>query len=561
MTNTIINQGVSGTLTTLNSAADIKAMAEAMRLAEEKAFSEKLPQRENEGRVLQFPDQWNDPVSLPDGLPPVMKLEADMIPMGFRSWIMDIAERLQVPADFPAAAAIVAVGSVIGRGCGIYPKQKDSWLVVPNAWGLSIGRPSVLKSPSMAEAFKPIERLESEAMSDHNDRVMEFETDSDILKLRKTTVSENIKKALKNKNEAGVEQLRKELMELNGKDSEPVRKRFKTNDPTVEKVGELLIKNPRGILLVRDELSSWAQSLNKQGREGDTGFYLECYNGNGGMYTYDRIGRGTLDVPSLCVSVYGGMTPGNLGDYVYRANKGGRGDDGLLQRFSVAVWPDMPKDWSYIDRSPDTEAQNRAWEIFKALSGNIPGAILEEGSKIPALRFSPEAQGFFCSWLGILEKRLRSDETHLSDSILSHLGKYRKLMPALALIFHLIDTADRVEPGMVSGEAALMAAAWCDYLESHAMRIYGSTITPEMESARELVKHIERGEIVSGISCRDISRKCWSKLTTTEEVKAGLEVLQEYDWIVIEKNQTGGQIGGRPSEIVRLNPKLKFSKA
>ena len=54
---------------------------------------------------------------------------------------MDIAERMQCPPDFPAAAAVVALGSVIGRRCGIRPKRQDDWMVVPNLWGAVIGRP------------------------------------------------------------------------------------------------------------------------------------------------------------------------------------------------------------------------------------------------------------------------------------------------------------------------------------------------------------------------------------------------------------------------------------
>ena len=48
------------------------------------------------------------------------------------------------------------------------------------------------------------------------------------------------------------------------------------NDPTVEKLRELLKDNPRGLLLIRDELSGLLRSFDKQGREGDREFYLEC---------------------------------------------------------------------------------------------------------------------------------------------------------------------------------------------------------------------------------------------------------------------------------------------
>ena len=89
--------------------------------------------------------EWSDPQPLPRGLPPVELFVPGLLPPALRPWIMDIAERMQCPPDFPAAAAIVALGSVIGRRCGIRPKRQDDWTVVPNLWGAVIGRPGVIE--------------------------------------------------------------------------------------------------------------------------------------------------------------------------------------------------------------------------------------------------------------------------------------------------------------------------------------------------------------------------------------------------------------------------------
>jgi hypothetical protein len=43
-------------------------------------------------------------------------------------------------------------------------------------------------------------------------------------------------------------------------------------------------------------------------------------------------------------------------------------------------------------------------------------------------------------------------------------------------------------------------------------------------------------------------------LTSSEEVKVGIEVLVEYDWLTVEKEHTGG----RPTERIRMNPRIKF---
>lgn len=493
---------------------------------------------------------WPEPIPLPDGLPPVKPLHPEMIPFPLRGWLMDIADRMQIPPDFSAAAAVVALGSIIGRGCGIHPKRHDDWLVVPNLWGAVVGRPSLMKTPAISEAHRHLVRLESEAREAYLNATQEFEIDKEIQKVTRSAINDEIKKAVKSGRSEKIDEAREKLLALNL--DEPKRQRFQTQDGTVEKIGELLNENPRGLLVNRDELIGWFRSLDRDGREGDRAFYLEAWNGNRG-FTYDRIGRGTMDIAALCISIFGAITPGPLSSYVYQANRGGNGDDGLLQRFQVFVWPDAPVEWKNVDRFPDTVEKSRAWEIFRHLSGDIPGAAIEEGAAIPALRFSPTGQEVFDTWRHDLEMRLRSDHG-LTPALESHLTKYRKLMPSLALIFHLVNVADGNEPGAVSEQAAHMATAWCDYLESHAYRLYGGMTAPGMETAREIIKHLRRGVIRNGATLREIWRPQWSKLTSSEEVKAGLDVLIEYDWLTVEKEQTGG----RPTERIRLNPGIKF---
>ena len=497
------------------------------------------------------PTLWPDPVDLPAVTVPVKPLIAEMLPLSLRGWLTDIADRMQIPLDFRAAAVVVALGSVIGRGCGIHPKRLDDWLVVANLWGMVVGRPSLMKTPAVSEGMSHLSRLEDEARQVYDSEKSAYEFNKEVAKATKVTAQDALKKAVKSNSPDLIEKAR-HAFEAN-QVSEPVRRRYQTQDGTTEKIGELLTQNHRGILVNRDELSGFLTTLDKPGREGDRAFYLESWNGTRG-FSYDRIGRGTLDIPALSLSIFGAITPGGLSSYVYSASQGGTGDDGLLQRFQVMVWPDAPNVWSHVDRYPDNGEKRRAWQIFKNLSGEIPGT--DQTGTIPALHFSPGGQEVFDKWWGALEVRLRGDHG-LPPSVESHLAKYRSLMPSLALIFHLVAVADgSVEPGPVSESAAIMASAWCEYLESHAKRVYAGVATPERESARELIKHIRRREVIDGDSVRSIYRgRDWTRLTTPEEVRAELKLLEEYDWLTVAKIDTGG----RPSEVVRLNPKISYS--
>lgn len=87
-------------------------------------------------------------------------------------------------------------------------------------------------------------------------------------------------------------------------------------------MGELLNRNPRGLLLFRDELVGWLRTLDKEGHESDRAFYLEAWNGQG-SFTYDRIGRGTLHIENVTLSVLGGIQPGPLSIYLRATLSGG----------------------------------------------------------------------------------------------------------------------------------------------------------------------------------------------------------------------------------------------
>ncbi len=490
--------------------------------------------------------EWAAPITLPKSLPDVAAFNENLLPNSLKGWIMDIAERMQIPPDFSAAALFVILGSLMGRKLGIYPKQKDNWIVVPNLWGAVIGRPSLLKSPAIAEVMKPLERLILASMEEHQMQQSYFEKQGMIADAQKAALKENLKRAAKKDNAKLEEMLNQHHESVLLK--EPILKRYKTEDSTVEMLGQILLQNPEGILVHRDELTGWLTSLDRYGREGDRSFYLESWNGTG-SFTVDRIGRGSLHIPALCLSILGGIQPGPISSYVYQATAGGAGDDGLLQRFQMTVWPDAPKTWKNIDRLPDNQAKSHAYEIFECLDRLvIDHHRLEEG-EIPALRFSLEGQEIFNAWRTELELRLRKGD--LLPALESHLAKYRSLMPSIALIFYTVEALSKGQPiASVSGEAASQAVAWCNYLETHAKRLYSSAKDPAMEAARALLDRIKKGDLQDGFAARDVYRKQWSHLNSSELVHQGTKILVDFGWVKEESIDQKGKL-------IRIHPSIK----
>jgi putative DNA primase/helicase len=144
----------------------------------------------------------------------------------------------------------------------------------------------------------------------------------------------------------------------------------------------------------------------------------------------------------------------------------------------------------------------------------------------------------------------------LPPALESHLAKYRSLMPSLALVFQLIEFVDGSDEGGAVGlRAALQAAAWCEYLETHAARLYSSAENPAMEGARALLDRIRKGDVGDGDSTRSIYRRHWAKLSTPEEVSGACGVLEEFGWMRIETVKTSGRSTSR----LHLHPSLRES--
>jgi hypothetical protein len=414
-----------------------------------------------------------------------------------------------------------------------------------------------MKSPALAEVMKPLARLIAEAYEEYREAKLAYEMEVMVAEATKAALKDELKKAareaVKSKDRSKLDEisLRSQDAEV---PEEPILRRYKTEDATVEKISEILLENPRGILIHRDELSGWLRNLEKQGREGDRSFYLEAWNGTG-SFDVDRIGRGSLHIPALCLSILGSIQPGPLSTYVYQATQGEKGDDGLLQRFQLLVWPDPSPSWRNVDCWPDVEAKNRAYEVFKRLDDLDPEDFDASGGDeegIPAVRFTDEAQEVFDLWRDELEGRLRTAE--LPPALESHLAKYRSLMPSLALIFQLIEFVDGSDEGGAVGlRAALQAASWCEYLETHARSLYASAQNPAMEGARALLERIRKGDVSDGDSSRSVYRRHWAKLSTPEEVSGACTVLEEFGWLRVEAVKTGGRSATR----LRLHPTLR----
>jgi putative DNA primase/helicase len=474
-------------------------------------------------------DDWPDPQPLQLKLAPVEPFAEDLLPSSLRPLVLDIAERMQVPLDFPGVALVVSLAGAVNRRATIQPKERDtSWVAVPNLWGAIVARPGLLKSPLINAITRPLADIEREFQAQNASACAKY--------------GRKLDRASPSKRGGGHEQ------------DQPEAKRILVNDSTFEKLHEIMRENPAGVFVLRDELTGWLAELDRNGREGERAFYLQAWNGDTG-HTIDRIGRGSIFVPACCLSMFGGIQPDRLRSYLAGANGVPLPDDGLIQRFQLMVWPDTSTKYEYVDRLPSVAAQKQVEKIFRLVTKLDPG-------KPPCLRFTPEAQELFVGFIDELETRVRGKG--LPAIFVSHLSKYRSLMPSLALLFELADLAAGssvgsvgflATPQTVSFENTLRAWEWCFYLESHARRVYGCP-TPAQVAARVLAGKLIQGSLRTEFTPREVVQKGWKRLNATGKVTSACEVLVKAGWLR-SSLQKSGPVGGRPSLRFEVNPKNK----
>ena len=170
-------------------------------------------------------------------------------------------------------------------------------------------------------------------------------------------------------------------------------------------------------------------------------------------------------------------------------------------------------------------------------------------------RFTKEARALYEVWLRRLQETVRKGET--PPALAAHLAKYEKLVPALALIFCMVECPDAA---VIDAGHVARALQWAAYLQSHAERVYDAAETPDMDAARRLLAKLQAGrlmkdgELLPAFEPRIVAQKGWAGLRDVDAVRRAADVLAVYGWLRHEERRS--DTGGRPSVRYVLHPCL-----
>ena len=501
------------------------------------------------GEQSQPHEHWPELKPLPPKYPSPPKLDTSVLPAALAGHVDDVATRMQVPPEMIATPLIISLGSVIGKLLMVQPKQNDvSWTEFPNLWGVGILPPAMLKSPALNAGAQFIQELETDAQRTHALAMADWENDERVRKLQVEHTNGQAKAAVKANNSIEAKRLLDEVQAI----KPPVRTRYIIQDATPEARLEILIENPNGCMLIRDEFDGHMAQLRREGYENARAQELQFYDGKQD-YANDRIKRGSSVAESPRLAVYGNLQPSKVEKYLRELKQGGN-DDGYVQRlFQLGIQPTIDDKYVLTDTKAKKQTEGDVRTIFQAAAA-LPWErdALTGRLKPRVLKFDPDAQSVFNEFLVSLENKVRGGISNSMQA--SHIGKYRGTLAKLALIMAFAqDTTATVIDSMALNRAKDLLA----FYGAHAKRIYAVDARGDIVSAHELLARIKKGSVPDGFNPRDdVMRREWDGLSKSAEVEGAISVLVSHGYL----HDTEVPTTGRARRTIFIHPDIRGHK-
>jgi hypothetical protein len=464
-----------------------------------------------------------------DTAPDYRPFPVDALPEPIRGFVAAGAEAIGCDPAYLALPLLTALAAAIGNTRRL--ELKRGWYAPPILWTAVVGESGTTKTPAFKLVMRPVRERQKQALKRHAEAEKQHEAEL----------------AGWEKEYAAWKREKNSAADPPEKPEPPHAERFVVSDTTVEALAPILMENPRGLLLARDELAGWIGSFDRYagGKSGaDSASWLSMHSAE--SITVDRktgMPR-TIHVPQAAVCVAGGIQPGIL----QRALGAEHRESGLAARLLLACPPRKVKRWTEADIDPDAETRLR--KLFDRLFELQP-ALGEEGEIRPvAVPLTEEAKAV---WVAYYNAHAL-EQADLDGDLSAAWSKLEEYAARLALVLHFVrwaaDDPQLSIPGKVdtaSMSAGIQLATW---FKGEALRVYGLLAESDTDrDQRRLAEWIERRD--GSATARDVQMGCrW--LREPGAADAALESLVRAGrgaWQV----PTASERGGRPTRVFTLS--------
>lgn len=250
----------------------------------------------------------------------------DALPSAIAEYVAVISQGIMVDPAYVALPAIAGLAAVVGNSRVI--RLTPTWTEPAVVFACLIAESGTRKSEAWMSALRPITETDFEAAIEHDRLNKEWELDNDLY----TATHGNGKTSII----AGKEALRPK---------QPIRRRITIGDITIETIVRELANNPRGLMLVEDELTSWFSSFGryKSGGSGggDLAFWLKAHRAMPHIYDRKSGTQTSVLLPRAAVSSYGTIQP----RIVTKVFSRDFFQSGLVARLLLAYPPRVQGEW------------------------------------------------------------------------------------------------------------------------------------------------------------------------------------------------------------------------
>ena len=335
-----------------------------------------------------------------------------LLPRVIQDLAIEGAEAIGVDPAFVAIPALVTCGSALGMTSQL--ECTNEWKAPPILWAAIIARSGCRKSPAFRLATQVLQDVEDEAQAEHKQAKRERAEDRARRKAN-----------LKNW-EGGGEEGDRPI-----EPPEPTERRHVISDVTIEVVAKILQDQPRGVVVLRDEIAGFFRDLNKyrNGKGADIQNWNELWQGR--TLTVDRVTKPRTRVSRAAVSIVGTTQPSTLRRLITPE---------MLEAGFGARWlfimPPSGKRMRPSNVNPD--AKERYESAVRALL-NIELDVNEIGRAQPRdIGLSQEADRV---WWRFFDRHATRQDTATDDVTEASLTKLEEMALRFALIFWAVRKA------------------------------------------------------------------------------------------------------------------------
>jgi hypothetical protein len=414
---------------------------------------------------------------LPASSESVKPFPSHVFPLSIQQFIEQGAAAIQCPQEFIAVPLIVAAGSAVGATHCF--RLKKGWVEYPGIYSAVVANPGTAKTPANQLALRPVQNQAKHLRCQYDGELALYEIDVTDWKPGGSTP----------------------------KPEKPTMERVVISDATIEAIAAILDKNPRGVLLARDELSGWAQSMNqfRGGKGADRQIFLSLWSN-----TPIAVDHKSQDEPLLLERPVLGVSGTIQPDVVQSLLHDSQWDDGFLDRILFA-YPDakIPIGWS--EAEVDDGIIQQVDEVFLALYS------LDMEQEPTVVGMTEQAKVLWVQWYNQHQEALQE----APDNLRGAWSKMPSQCARLILISHMLRwaTDPTAHKNMADRDSVSAGIALAEYFKSHVGRVHSVLRETAEDRRRRLVREWIQRRGNPGVRPRDLQRASVGGICKAEEAK------------------------------------------